>query len=45
MFDALVIVCWAALWVAGIALAHFAGVREARRAGARRCRGVNLWHK
>ena len=44
MFNACLIVGWAALWVAGIALAHFAGASEARRAGARRCPGLKLWN-
>ena len=44
MFDALAVIGWAALWVAGIALAHFAGASEARRAGARRCPGLKLWN-
>jgi len=43
MIDAIALLAWAAAWVIGITWAEWSGKRAARRAGARRCRGVQLW--
>ena len=44
MSDAIVFFAWCAVWCAGIWVAWWFGIRDARKDAPRKCRGVRLWN-
>ena len=45
MSDAIAVFAWVAVWAVALAWAHLSGATAARRAAARRCPGLKLWHR